>query len=160
MTAELAADDFRSLAPRQGDDRALLKRLARACRTGAVAIETDMKRLQHIHSPVLSQADGNQWFIAVAALVGGLWWWRDWPWAAAALALGVAVYATVGRRDIRRRLMRRVNDRLDDPLAWSKLWEFGGVALREAATGLRCSAPEEDWRSFVRSIRKDLGDRP
>ncbi|MGH7187299.1 MAG: hypothetical protein ACREIB_13600, partial [Pseudomonadota bacterium] len=152
MIPELVADDLRRPQLGRGDDRALLKLLARACRSGAVAIEADARHLQHIHSPVLSQADGNQWLITIAVAVGALWWWQDWRWALGALALGAAVYAMAGRRVILRRLMRRVDGRLDDPAAWSKLWDFGGVALREDATGLRCTAPAEDWRGFVRSL--------
>lgn len=158
MIPELAADHFAGPEPGRGDDRALLKVLARACRTGAVALEADAKRLQHVHSPVLSQADGNQWLLAIAAVIGALWWAFDWRWAVGALPLAVAVYVTAGRRAIRRRLIRRVDHRLDDPLAWSKLWSFGGVALREEATGRRCAAPEQDWRGFVRSMRKEAAD--
>lgn len=159
MNPELAADDFAGPEPGRGDDRALLKLLARGCRTGAVAIEADAKRLQHIHSPVLNQADGNQWLLAIAAVIGALWWAFDWRWAVGALPLGAAVYATAGRRAVRRRLIQRVDHRLDDPLAWSKLWNFGGVALREEATGRRCTAPGEDWRGLVRSMRKEAEDR-
>ncbi|HXV26206.1 MAG TPA: hypothetical protein VED46_18365 [Alphaproteobacteria bacterium] len=138
-----------------GDDRALLKRLARACRSGVVSIEADMKRLQHIHSPVLSQADGNQWLLAMAVFLGGLWWAADWRWAAAAAPLSVAIYFTFGRRAIRRRLMNRVDLRLDDPAAWGKLWEFGGLVLREEASGRRCMASNEDWRDFARLLPID-----
>jgi hypothetical protein len=114
-----------------------------------------MKRLQHIHSPVLSQADGNQWLLAMAALLGGLWWMADWRWAVAAVPLCAAIYVTLGHRAIRRRLMNRVDLRLDDPSSWCKLWEFGGLVLREQRSGRRCAAPEEDWRDFVRLLLID-----
>jgi hypothetical protein len=61
MMAELDIAGLAAAEPAEGDDRALLKRLARACRGGTVAIEADPKRLAHIHSPVLGQADANQW---------------------------------------------------------------------------------------------------
>ena len=154
MNPELVADDLAGPAPGRGDDRALLKLLARACRSGTGAIEADAKRLQHVHSPGLSQADGNQWMLAIAAVLGALWWALGLLWAAGALPLGVAIYMTIGRRTILRRLMRRVDYRLDDPAVWSKLWDFGGVSLREESTGRRCTAPEEDWREFVRSMRQ------
>ena len=154
MNPELVANDLADPATGRGDDRALLKRLAKACRTGEVAIEADAKRLQHVHSPVLSQADGNQWMLAIAAVLGALWWALGLLWAAGALPVGVAIYTTIGRRTILRRLMRRVDYRLDDPAVWSKLWDFGGVTLREESTGRRCTAPEEDWRDFVRSMRQ------
>lgn len=138
--------------PQPADDRALLKRLARACRSGAVAIEPDMKRLRHIHSPVLSQADGNQWLLGGLAVAGGLWWRLGLHWAAAAAPLWLLLYLGVGRRTIRRRLMQRIDRRLDDPLAWNKLWEFGGVGLHDTFSGRRCAAPDEDWRSFARAL--------
>ncbi len=155
MSTQPLSTGFAEMQPILGDDRALLKRLARACRSGAVSIEADMNRLQHIHSPVLSQADGNQWLLAMAALLGGLWWAADWRWAMAAVAPCVAIYVTFGHRAIRRRLMIRVDLRLDDPAAWGKLWEFGGLELREEASGRRCAAPEEDWRGFARLLPID-----
>jgi hypothetical protein len=138
------------------DDRALLKLLARACRSGVVSIETDAVRLQHVHSPVLSQADGNQWVLAIAAVFGVLWWALSLRWALGALPFGIALYWTIGRKTIWRRLMRRLDDRLDDPVAWNKLWNFGGLVLREGATGRRCGAPDEDWRGFVRNIHDSV----
>jgi hypothetical protein len=140
--------------PQPADDRALLKRLARACRSGAVAIEPDMNRLRHIHSPVLSQADGNQWLLGGLAVAGGLWWRLGWHWAAAAAPLWLLLYLGVGRRTIRRRLMQRIDRRLDDPLAWNMRGEFGGVGLHERSTDRRCAAPDEDWRSLARSLRR------
>ena len=142
--------------PDRRDDRALLKLLARACRSGVVAIEGDAVRLQHIHSPVMSQADGNQWVLAIGAVFGLVWWAFSLRWALGTLPLGIVLYWTIGRKTIWRRLMRRVDDRLDDPLAWNKLWEFGGLALREDATGRRCAAPDDDWRRFVQSMQQKL----
>lgn len=157
MNAELAPDGFAE--PSSGGDRALLKRLARACRDGKVAIEADPKRLQHIHSPVLSQADGNRWLLTILATIAALWWTFDWRWAIAALPLGAAVYLTFGRRAVHRRLMFRVGRRLDDPAGWDKLWSFGGIALREQDSGRRCAAPMEDWRGFVRLLANEMERR-
>lgn len=142
----------RAFAQEAGQDRELAGRLARAYRTGTVAIVADMKRLQHIHSPVLSQADGNQWLLAIALILAGAWWKLGWVSAAAGLVPGVAVYATVGQRTIRRRMLARIGRRLDDAAAWRKLWEFGGIVLEEGSTGRRCAAPEGDWRAFVRGL--------
>jgi hypothetical protein len=138
------------------DDRALLKVLARACRSGVVAIEGDCVRLQHIHSPVMSQADGNQWVLAIGAVFGLIWWFLSLRWALGVLPIGIVLYWTIGRKTIWRRLMRRVDNRLDDPVAWNKLWEFGGLALREDATGRRCAAPDEDWRRFVQNMQRNV----
>jgi hypothetical protein len=151
MSLELVEHEVRS-APAPEDDRARLKRLARAVRSGGVAIETDPKRLQHVHSPVLSQADGNQWLLAGIAAMAGLWWAFGWVWAAAAAPLWAVLYRTLGRRIIRRRLMQRIDRRLDDPVAWNKLWNFGGVGLHEPSSGRRCSSPAEDWRNFARDL--------
>jgi hypothetical protein len=152
MIGEPAIDLPGADEPAAGDDRALLKRLARACRGGTVAIEADPKRLKHIHSPVLSQADANQWLYSLLAAVAALWWALDWRWAAGAALLWLAAYLAVGRRSLARRLMMRIDRRLDDPGAWNKLWSFGGVALREEASGRRCAAPDEDWRGFARLL--------
>jgi hypothetical protein len=155
MIGELAIEGPDPAEPAHGDDRALLKRLARACRSGAVAIEADPKRLRHIHSPVLSQADGNQWLFSFLAVAAALWWALDWRWAAAAGAVWLAAYLMVGRRALGRRLMMRIDRRLDDPSGWNKLWSFGGVTLRDEASGTRCAAPEEDWRGFARALQEE-----
>jgi len=159
MNPKFENDDTNLREPERRDDRALLKLLARACRSGVVDIEADSVRLRHVHSPVLSQADGNQWVLAIAAVFGLIWWGSSLRWALGALPAGIALYWTVGRKTIWRRLMRRVDDRLDDPTAWNKLWDFGGLALREGATGRRCSAPDEDWRGFVRSMQQKVEAR-
>jgi hypothetical protein len=152
VIAEIAAAGFEAAEPAPGDDRALLKRLAGACRSGAVEIEGNAKRLRHIHSPVLSQADGNQWLYSLIAAGAGLWWALDWRWAAAAALVWAIAYGSVGRRSLWRRLMRRIDRRLDDPAAWNALWSFGGIALRHRESGSRCAAPEGDWRGFARSL--------
>lgn len=145
--------------PAEGDDRALLRRLARACRSGAVEIEADAKRLGHIHSPVLSQADGNQWLYSLFAMGAALWWTLDWRWAAGAAVVWLAAYLTIGRRALDRRLMRRIDRRLDDPAAWNTLWSFGGVTLRDGASGRRCTAPDDGWRGFVRLLQNEKETR-
>ena len=153
MNPAVESDGSLIQEPERRDDRALLKLLARAYRSGKVAIEADSVRLQHVHSPVLSQADGNRWVLAIAAVFGLIWWMQSLRWALGVLPIGIALYWTVGRKAIRRRLMQRVDDRLDDPIAWNKLWNFGGLALWEGTTGRRCAAPDDDWRGFVRGMR-------
>lgn len=160
MTDALATSASGEPEPRPSDDRALLKRLARGCRSGSVAIEADPHRLRHIHSPVLSQADGNQWLIGAVAILGALWWAADWRWALLALPACILLYVRFGRPLIRRRMMRRVDLRLDDPTAWNTLWEFGGLVLRDDDTGRRCAAPDQDWRSFARALGTEGGPPP
>ena len=160
MIAELDIAGLAAVQPAEGDDRALLKRIARACRGGTVAIEADPRRLAHIHSPVLSQADGNQWLYSLIAVGAALWWALDWRWAAIAALAWLAAYLAVGRRRLARRLMLRIERRLDDPAAWNALWSFGGIALADRETGRRCAAPEEDWRGFARSVRQEQETRP
>jgi catechol 2,3-dioxygenase-like lactoylglutathione lyase family enzyme len=155
MIGEPAIEARDPAQPAQGDDRALLRRLARACRSGAVEVEADAKHLGHIHSPVLSQADGNQWLYSLIAVGAALWWALGWRWAAVAAILWFAAYLTIGRRALGRRLMRRIDRLLDDPAAWNTLWSFGGVTLRDGASDTRCAAPEEDWRGFVRSLQNE-----
>jgi hypothetical protein len=158
MIGDLAMEGIEADGPAPGDDRALLKQLARACRGGTVAIEADPKRLRHIHSPVLSQAEGNQWLFSFLAVAAALWWSLDWRWAVAAGAVWLAAYLTAGRRTLGRRLMMRIDRRLDDPAAWNKLWSFGGVTLRDEASGTRCAAPDEDWRGFARLLTQGRGN--
>jgi hypothetical protein len=160
MIAELDIAGLSASQPAEGDDRALLKRLARACRGGTVAIEADPRHLAHIHSPVLSQADGNQWLYSLVAVGAALWWALDWRWAAGAALAWLAAYLAVGRRRLARRLMLRIERRLDDPAAWNALWSFGGIALADRESGRRCAAPEEDWRGFARSVRQEQETRP
>ena len=112
-------------------------------------MHADFKRLQHIHSPVLSQADGNQLLLGNAAALGALCWAAGWIWLLAALPIAAAAYVTLGRRMVRRRLMHRVDRRLDDPAAWQKLWNFGGITLIDRNSGTTCVAPDGDWRSLA-----------
>ena len=136
-----------------GDDREFARRLALAWRMGRVAIVPDMHRLQHIHSPVLSQADGNQWLVGIAVVLGVVWWKLGWVWAGVGLVPAGVLYAILGRRSIRQRMLTRIGSQMENPPAWNKLWEFGGLALEEKATGRRCAAPDGDWRSFASALQ-------
>jgi hypothetical protein len=130
----------------------LLRTLRRLLAEGRVALATDAGRLKDLDSPVVVEADTNIWvYSGVAAALAG---WGRWGGQAALgiAALGALVYATLGRRYVRRRLERRVREEaLMDLERWRRLWRFGGVSL--SAPGLPdCRAPEGNWMEFVRRL--------
>lgn len=141
----------------------LLAVLRRRISEGAVELRVEPKRLNHIDSPVVVEADGNIWVYA-ALFVAALLWWR-WGMASgvAALALGVVVYLTLGRAYVNRRIERRVRrDALGDLDKWRKLWRFSGLTLvakdrREPAS---CASPDGNWMAFIRSLSAAPGAEP
>jgi hypothetical protein len=150
---EASADDlFREL-------RALLAR-------GTLRLELDLARLDHIDSPVAVEADSNIWVygsIAVCAII--FWQGGTYP-GVAAVAVSLALYFTVARRYVRRRLIRRVHERaLGDGETWRRLWRFGGVTLVQEGPGAdgsedgdgRCAAPQGNWMALVRRHAADSG---
>ncbi|MBV8651906.1 MAG: hypothetical protein JO255_10605 [Alphaproteobacteria bacterium] len=118
-------------------------------------IELDFSRLDHMDSPVGVEADSNILVYAgipICALV--FWQLGLWP-GAASVAFFVALYFTLGRRYVRRRLARRVHDQaLQDSELWRKLWRFGGVTLvrGEGDAPSRCTAPDGNWMALVRDL--------
>jgi hypothetical protein len=128
----------------------LMRMLRALIASGALRIELDFKRLDHMDCPVAVEADSNVWIYAGVALcalaswLGGIWI------GAAAIAACLALYLTAGRAYVHRRLRRRVDERaLGDSEIWRRLWRFGGVAL-VASDGIRCAAPEGNWMALVR----------
>jgi hypothetical protein len=134
----------------------LLAALRRLAAEGKVTMTIAPERLNHIDSPVAVEADGNIWayaFLLAAALVG-------WRWGVIAglmaLALGVALYFTLGRAYVHRRIERRVRrDALQDLEKWRKLWRFSGLTLVAVdRPGLApCASPDGNWMAFIRSVR-------
>jgi hypothetical protein len=130
--------------------RALLAR-------GKLRLELDLARLDHIDSPVAVEADSNIWvYGAIAVCAAAFWQGGTYP-GIAAIAISLALYFTVARRYVRRRLVRRVHERaLGDGEIWRRLWRFGGVALVAAASAGgaedRCVAPQGNWMALVRRL--------
>ena len=130
----------------------LLAKLRRLVADDRIELRVEPKQLTHIDSPVAVDADGNIWayaFLIIALLTG--WRWGMLP-GAAALVIGVAVYLTLGRAYVYRRIERRVRrDALGDLDKWRKLWRFAGVTL--VAPGLvPCASPGGNWMGFVRAV--------
>ena len=129
----------------------LLASLRRLAGEHKVDIEVDPRRLNHIDSPVASEADGNIWVYAAVGLAALLLWWNGPVPAVAALAVGALLYLTLGRAYIHRRIERRVREKaLNDLEVWRKLWRFPGLRLRAPGTA-ECFSPGGNWMAFVRA---------
>lgn len=136
----------------------LLARLRRLHVDGRVAIDLDMKRLMHMDSPVSFEAESNQWVYGLLALTAALWYVSGYRIGLATAAVSLTLYLSLGKIYLRRRIARRVRGRaLDDEAQWRKLWDFGGVTLRETKTGgddARCTAPGDNWMECVRRLSR------
>jgi hypothetical protein len=121
---------------------------------GALRLELDFKRLDHMDCPVAVEADSNVWIYAGVAL-GALAFWLGGIWiGTAAIVACLALYLTAGRAYVHRRLRRRIDEQaLSDSETWRRLWRFGGVAL--VADRVRCVAPEGNWMALVRERSGD-----
>ena len=133
---------------------ALLEQLRRLHADGRIGIELNSKRLTHIDSPVAFEAESNQWVYGLLIVTGLFWWQFGWQAGAATAAVSVAIYLTVGKAFLRKRIDRRVRDQvLVDVVRWRKLWNFGGVVLRDARNGGEdCAAPGGNWMAFTRRV--------
>ncbi len=135
---------------------ALLAALRRLDAEGRLVLRIEPRRLTHIDSPVASEADGNIWVYGFLALAAALWLWRGAVPGLAALGAGLAVYATLGRAYMHRRIERRVRGTALGSLeTWRKLWRFRGLTLSASdRPGLAdCASPEGNWMAFVRALR-------
>jgi hypothetical protein len=148
------ADTDTAATPARDSAPELLTALRRLAAARQVEIRVEPKRLNHIDSPVAFEADGNIWvyaFLAAAAFAG-------WRWGlvtgGATLALGIAVYLTLGRAYVHRRIERRVRrDALENLEKWRKLWRFSGLTLVAAGRPdlAACTSPNGNWMGFVRA---------
>jgi len=136
----------------------LFGKLRRLCADGRVEIDLDSKRLMHIDSPVSFEAWGNQWVYALLLLTGAIWYVFGYKVGIGAAVASVAVYLTVAKAFLRRRIERRVREQvLEDVVRWRKLWTFGGVTLHvvgETAESGRCVSPRDNWMDLVRRLSK------
>jgi hypothetical protein len=129
-----------------------LMRLLRALiASGALRLDLDFKRLDHMDCPVAVEADSNVWIYAGVALCA-LAFWLGGGWIGfAAAAAYLTLYLTLGRRYVHRRLRRRIDEAaLNDSEIWRRLWRFGGVML-VTDDGIRCVAPGGNWMALVRA---------
>lgn len=141
-------------APTDSADE-LLAALRRLAGEGRIEIRIDPKPLNHIDSPVASEADGNLWLYPLPPLAAFLWWWHGMALGLAAFGAGLLLYLTLGRAYIHRRLRRRVRERaLADLGTWRKLWRFKGLTLaaKNRAGLVDCASPDGNWMAFVRAL--------
>jgi hypothetical protein len=134
---------------------ALLAGLRRLLGEGRIEIRVDPGRLNHIDSPVASEADGNIWVYGFVGLGAALWWWKGMVPALIEIGVGVAIYVTLGRAYVHRRIERRVHDKALLSLeTWRQLWRFRGVTLaaRDRPGVADCASPEGNWMAFVRAL--------
>jgi len=138
-------------APPPGDSPGdLLVALRRLIAEGKVELAVEPKRLNHIDSPVAFEADGNIWAYGFLALATVAYFVSGVAAAGVCLALGVAVYLTLGRAYVHRRIEHRVRGAaLTDLDTWRKAWRFAGLTLRRA-DGTLCASPDGNWMAFVR----------
>jgi len=121
---------------------------------GRVALSYDFARLHHMDCPVAVEADGNIIAYAVIAAVLVALWLAGWQIALAVLGVGAAFYFTLGRRFVRGRIRRRIEERALASLdLWQRLWRFGGVGLVPKGDGAACLAPNGNWMALVRTLR-------
>ena len=135
------------------DERELLSRLRALHAAARIGVAVNRAKLSHMDFPLGLEADGNRWAYPIVLAVAAIWWFLG-PYAGIAAALaGFALYQTVGRRHVARRLERRIHDRgLAEVETWRALWRFGGVILTDPATGKTCQGPEGRWMGFVQAI--------
>ena len=122
----------------------LLAALRRLAGERKIDIEVDPRRLNHIDSPVASEADGNIWVYGAVGLAALLLWWKGIVPAVAVVAVGALLYLTLGRAYVHRRIERRVREKaLSDLEIWRKLWRFPGIQLKAAGNSgiAECASP-------------------
>lgn len=152
--------DFSEAPPEAAELLSVLRRLVGE---GKIDIAVDPRRLNHIDSPVASEADGNIWVYGAVGIAALLLWWKGPVPAVAVLAVGALLYLTLGRAYIHRRIERRVREKaLNDLEVWRKLWRFPGLRLKGAGdSGLGdCASPEGNWMAFVRTALPSAASLP
>ena len=100
-----------------------------------------------------------------AGLAGGLallpllallaWWWKGMLPSVATMGVGVALYLSLGRAYLHRRIERRVHERALLSLeTWRKLWRFNGLTLaaKDRPGVADCASPDGNWMAFVRAF--------
>jgi hypothetical protein len=144
---ELAAE----ARPETETEKDLLAKLSRQVESGNLILTVDRSKLSHLDFPLSSEADGNLWVYSMA-LASAVIWWRLGLWfGLGAAAASFALYQTIGKSYVARRLDRRIRERgLKDMDLWRALWRFGGVILTPAAGGPPCQGPQGSWHALAR----------
>jgi hypothetical protein len=144
-----------SVQPAADSAETLLARLRRLDGEGRLEIRIDPRPLGHIDSPVASEADGNIWIYGSVAVAGALLIWRGVVPALVALAIGVALYLSVGRAYVHRRIERRVREKaMASAETWRQVWRFPGLTLaaKDRPDIADCASPDGNWMAFVRAL--------
>jgi hypothetical protein len=133
-------------------DAELLADLRALLADGAVVLDIDSGKLNHMDSPVGVEAEANRWLLALIAVCGAAAWFGGWLAGLAALVASIALWLGYVRKALHRRVERRVQAKaLADVQTWRRLWRFGGVRL--VAGDAVCAAPADNWMGFVRERR-------
>jgi hypothetical protein len=157
MSDDISVEEPRIITrrPRPPDEADVaLKALRQLHQEGAVAIKIDDKRLRHIDSPVVCEADSVRWLYGFVALAALAWYALGIYYAVGVAAVGAIVYPTLVRLLVHRKLEQRIeNVALADISTWRKLWRFGGVALiANGQESPSCEAPQDNWMAFVNGL--------
>jgi len=130
-------------------DKELLAALKTMIDGGAVRLEIEPGKLDHMDSPVSVQSESTRWFAILFVACGAAFWFGGWIGGAAALAASLALWFAWIRPATHRRIDARVRGTaLNDTQLWRALWRFGGVRL--VAGDAACTAPDGNWMQFVR----------
>ncbi|MGB8840602.1 MAG: hypothetical protein WCC64_05995 [Aliidongia sp.] len=136
-------------------ERDLLAKLKQMVEGGQLHLTVDRSKLSHLDFPLSSEADGNLWVYSLTPLCALILWRVGlWPGLAAS-AISIALYQTLGKTYIARRLDRRIRERgLSETDTWRALWRFGGVILTPADGGPPCQGPEGSWFALARGVAR------
>ncbi len=132
------------------EDKDLLDELRAAHEDGRVAISLDLKKLDHMDSPIAVQAESNRWLYGLIVAAGLIWWFAGTAAGIGAVVVAAIVYATIGRRMVERKMRRRFFEvGIKNIGDWRKLWGLQGITLECAENGDVCSSPDGNWIRFV-----------
>ena len=133
----------------QRTDKELLTALRAMVDAGAVQVDLDAGKLDHMDSPVSVQSDSTRWFAGLFVLCAAAFWFGGWIGGTVAVIASIALWFAWVRPWTHRRINARVRETaLKDTQTWRALWRFGGVRLTAGDT--TCAAPNDNWMQFVR----------
>jgi hypothetical protein len=135
------------------EDAEYLKLLRTLIESGAVTVSLDLKKLEHVDSPISMEADSNRWIYALIVIVGGAAWLGGlWP-AVGAAAAGAVAWFIIGKPWHSRRMEQRFHkEALHDAETFKKLWRMTGVVMTASGSGANCASPNGNWRAFVNAV--------
>lgn len=134
------------------EDKDYLRLLREAIAAGTIKPTLDLRKLEHVDSPISVQADSNRWIYSLIIIVSAAAWFGGLWWAIAAAAAGAVAWFSVGKRWHQRRMEQRFyNLALEQTEDWKKLWRMPGITLTDPATGTECVSPDGNWRVFAKA---------